>query len=273
MSSELPLGKPTEYPTEYAPSVLVAIPRAQGRQGLGLSGELPFTGVDIWNAYEVSWLEASGRPAVATAELRVPASSPNLVESKSLKLYLNSLNGTVYGSLAEVEALIRRDLAATVGCDVELSLSQDPAACPPGSGAPSGTCIDAADVQIDSYQVSPALLTGCADDQQVVEETLYSHLLKSNCPVTSQPDWATLIIRYKGGKIDHGALLRYVVSYRDHDEFHEQCVERVFLDLQQHCHPQALTVVARYTRRGGLDINPWRSNCEERSDNVRLWRQ
>jgi len=273
MSAELPLGKPTQYPSDYDPSLLVAIPRSLGRQALGLSGELPFDGVDIWNAYELSWLEPSGKPVVATAELRVPARSPNLVESKSLKLYLNSLNGAQYSSASEVERQILSDLKSVVGCDVELALQLTADDCPPGRGAPQGTCIDSAEVTIDRYQVTPELLADGADSSDMVEETLYSQLLKSNCPVTAQPDWATLIVSYKGGRIDQGALLRYVVSYRDHDEFHEQCVERVFLDLLRHCKPTALTVEARYTRRGGLDINPLRSNCGARAENVRLWRQ
>jgi len=273
MSADLPLGKPTQYPTDYDPSLLVAIPRAQGRDALGLAGELPFDGVDIWNAYELSWLEPSGKPVVATAVLRVPARSPNLVESKSLKLYLNSLNAARCASAAEVEQRIRRDVQDVVGCEVELTLQLTADDCPPGRGAPRGTCIDSTAVTIDHYKVTPELLAGSADASDPVEQTLYSELLKSNCPVTAQPDWATLIVSYEGGRIDHGALLRYVVSYRDHDEFHEQCVERVFLDVLRHCEPTALTVEARYTRRGGLDINPLRSNCGARAQNVRLWRQ
>jgi 7-cyano-7-deazaguanine reductase len=281
MSTDLPLGKSMPVPEHYAPDVLVGIPRLAGRESLGLGpvlvDALPFSGVDVWNAYEFSWLDARGKPTVAALSLWVPADTPLIVESKSLKLYLGSFSGERHADPNEVRGLLETDLAAVVGGDldpgrlVRLSLGDAP---PPWVlGEPQGTCIDEAEVDIDGYHVDPSLLEGCVDSATPVDETLYSQLLKSNCPVTGQPDWATLAVHYRGGRIDRGALLRYLVSYRDHADFHEQCVERIFSDLLERCAPEALTVYARYTRRGGIDINPYRSNFEELSTNVRLWRQ
>jgi 7-cyano-7-deazaguanine reductase len=275
MPADLPLGKPTSYPVAYEPSLLVAIPRSEGRAALGLEGALPFEGVDVWNAHELSWLLPSGKPVVATAEFRIPASSPNLVESKSLKLYLNSLNGMRHQAPEDVAHLIHDDLQQVVGSALRVALHVAPDGDRVTLAAPEGTSLDGLEVTCDAGRVAPELLGGSADAGDPVEETLHSNLLRSNCPVTGQPDWAQVVIRYRGRAIDHGALLRYVVSFREHDEFHEQCVERMFVDLKTHCAPEALTVLARYTRRGGLDINPFRSDFEDPDDfaNARVWRQ
>jgi len=276
MSTDLPLGKPTSYPLVYSPDLLVGIPRAQGRDSLDLASRLPFDGIDVWNAYELSWLNPRGKPVVAVAQLRIPASSPSIVESKSLKLYLNSFNGARHESAAAVRDLIEEDLAHTVGVQVQVELAPVSLGAnveAPSIGAPEGECIDDEDTAIDTYRVDPGLLEGCTTSGTEVTETLHSHLLKSNCPITGQPDWATLLIRYRGAPIDRAALLRYIVSYRSHDDFHEHCVERIFVDLKRHCRPAALTVFARYTRRGGVDINPFRSDFETLRDCERLWRQ
>ena len=249
-----PLGREVAYPRRYDPGLLHPIPRSLGRAPLGIEGgTLPFVGHDRWNAYELSWLDGRGKPVVATATLQVPADSPNLVESKSLKLYLNSFNGSRVENAQAVRTRIGADLSAAAGAPVTLAFG-----LPPPERAAAGDAIDALDVAIDAYGPPDAgLLSGDAGD--VVEETLHSALLKSNCPVTGQPDWADVAIAYRGPRIDRAGLLRYIVSYRDHAEFHEQCVERLFVDLLARCRPETLSVEARYTRRGGLDINPWRA--------------
>lgn len=269
----LPLGKPTTYASAYDPGLLCPVPRRFKRDELGLSPELPFHGVDIWNAYELSWLTPSGKPVVAMAECRIPCESPCLIESKSFKLYLNSFNQTRFADFEEVRALLSQDLGGAAGAPVDVRLI--PAAEFAGEtfGTLPGRCIDELDVTIDGYLLNPALLEGAADAQQLVVEELHSHLLKSNCLVTHQPDWGSVLIRYAGPRIDPAALLRYLASFREHNEFHEQCVERIFTDLMLYCRPDKLTVYARYTRRGGLDINPFRSNFEDEVENLRLARQ
>ncbi len=252
----LPLGRHVDYPSHYDPALLCPIPRALGRDAIGLGGgALPFIGHDRWHAYELSWLDARGKPRVATATLAVPADSPNLVESKSLKLYLNSFNATRVESDAELLSRIAADVSAAAGAPVQVALGLP--VIDEGDEA-STESIDGLDVAIDRYGPPDAtLLDAHADD--VVEETLSSALLKSNCPVTGQPDWARVVIAYRGPRIDRASLLRYLVSFRDHAEFHEQCVERIFADLVAVARPERLSVEARYTRRGGLDINPWRA--------------
>ena len=263
------LGKPTEYREDYDPSLLFPIPRAGNRGALELA-DVPLHGVDVWNAWELSWLAPGGLPQVAVAELRVPADSPNLIESKSLKLYLNGFMQRAAASAAEVQALIAADLTRAAGARVQVSLHALDAA--PAVSALRGDCIDDASVAIDRYGPPDATLLAFGDDQ--VEESLVSHLLKSNCPVTGQPDWASLQVRYRGPRLDRAALLRYLISFRRHAEFHEHCVERIFCDLWQRSHPDRLSVYARYTRRGGLDINPFRSSDPgEQPDNPRLARQ
>ncbi len=246
------LGREVAYPARYDPSLLFPIARAQGRASIGLAGALPFVGHDRWQAYELSWLDPRGKPRVATATFTVPFDSPHLVESKSLKLYLNSLNAHRFDSDAAALDTIAADLSRAAGAPVQVRFG-----LPPLRSDDDGDSIDALDIAIDGYgPPEPAHLHAHGD---AVEETLRSGLLKSNCPVTGQPDWASLRIAYRGPRIDRAGLLRYLVSFREHAEFHEQCVERIFTDLHARCAPQALSVEARYTRRGGLDINPWRA--------------
>ncbi len=258
------LGREVAYPQHYDPSLLFPIPRAQGRAELGIRAEaLPFIGHDRWQGYELGWLDGRGKPQVATAVFEVPAASPNLIESKSFKLYLNSFNAHRVASADELRATIERDLSNAAGAPVRMRFG-----LPPMREEEDGACIDGLDIAIDNYgPPDPSLLAGAGAD---VEETLVSHLLKSNCPVTGQPDWATLLVRYSGPRIDREGLLRYVVGFRDQREFHEQCVERIFVDVLARCRPRALSVEARYTRRGGLDINPWRAT--ENGGLPEVWR-
>ena len=260
MTSELPLGREVAYPRAYDPSLLFPIARDQGRAALGLAGPLPFAGHDRWHAYELSWLDRRGKPAAGTATFLVPADSPRLIESKSLKLYLNSLNSARFDDAADVRACIAADLSAAAGAAVEVRFGLPPVDAGDGSEAGSvpAVSLDAAEVDCEHYHVpDPSLLA--SDAGAVVEEVLHSALLKSNCPVTGQPDWASIRLAYRGPRIDRGGLLRYLVSFREHAGFHEQCVEQVFVDVLGRCAPETLSVEARYTRRGGLDINPWRA--------------
>ena len=248
------LGRDVAYPSTYDAGLLFPIPRAAGRDAIGIAAQaLPFIGHDRWHAYELSWLDARGKPCVATATLTVPCNSPNLIESKSLKLYLNSLNAERFNSGEAVRERMANDLSARAGDEVSVTFG-----LPAMEDQTTGELIDLLDLDIDDYG-PPNAGHLSADPAQVVEESLRSHLLKSNCPVTGQPDWASVVLAYRGPRIDRAGLLRYLVSFRDHAEFHEQCVERIFQDVSAHCHPQALSVEARYTRRGGLDINPWRA--------------
>lgn len=256
-----PLGKPTAYASQYAPELLFPISRQLKRDELGLSaGHLPFVGEDLWNAYELSWLNPLGKPVVAVGTLRVPADSPCLIESKSLKLYFNSFNQSAFADPASVQQIIERDLSTAAGAPVTVDLQMLASRPLAEVGYPSGVLLDDLEIACDTYQPASHLLATV--DGPLVEETLYSHLLKSNCLVTGQPDWAMVVIRYRGKPVDRAGLLRYIVSFRDHNEFHEQCVERIFCDIRRQCAPEALAVHARYTRRGGLDINPFRSSGE-----------
>jgi 7-cyano-7-deazaguanine reductase len=254
-----PLGKSSAYRTDYAPELLFPIPRQQKRDELGISGTLPFFGVDIWNAYEISWLNLRGKPQVAIATITVPADSPNIVESKSFKLYLNSFNQTRLANTEALLTLLRADLSAAVGAPVHIALATPETFNQVKMGELDGLLLDRLDIEVENYSPAPDLLTANFDET-MVEETLTSHLLKSNCLVTGQPDWASVQIHYVGPQINQEALLRYLIGFREHNEFHEQCVERIFIDVLRHCKPTKLAVYARYTRRGGLDINPWRSN-------------
>ena len=269
--SKIPLGKATEYPDRYSPQVLFPVPRIDGRRALGLGDELPFQGEDIWNAWELTWLESSGKPIVATATFTVSADSVNLIESKSLKLYLNSFAMSRYAAKDEVAEIIRRDLSRIAGSDVAVRIQTASDSATDQIYDLPGECIDDLDAQIDAVEVDASLLrtTGAAP----ITEELHSHLLRSNCPVTNQPDMGSVLIRYRGPRIDRESLLRYIVSFRQHRNFHETCVERMFLDIKNRCGPEQLTVYARYNRRGGLDINPFRSDFESSAENCRLWRQ
>jgi len=275
-SSLNPLGQAVSYGDRYDPSLLFPIARIEKRYELGLTDDIPFKGQDIWNAYEISWLNNRGLPQVAIAEFRFPADSPNIIESKSLKLYLNTFNQSAFESMLAVQVTIQEDLSGSAEGDVEVTLrAVDDNSCHQISLL-EADCIDNQSLSIDQYDYQANLLVVSSikdrTDKQV-NEKLCSHLLKSNCLITNQPDWASVYIHYQGEKIDHTSLLKYLVSFRTHNEFHEQCVERIYCDLMQYCQPDKLTVYARYTRRGGLDINPWRSNCLDTMENIRLSRQ
>jgi len=271
-----PLGKTSAYRTDYAPELLFPIPRLGKREELGLQegATLPFFGVDIWNAYEISWLNQRGKPQVAIARITVPADSPNIVESKSFKLYLNSFNQTRLDSVVALKTLLQQDLSKAVGANVHIALTQPEEFGMLTMRELDGLLLDRLDIEVDNYDPCPEILKA-AHDEEPVEEKLVSHLLKSNCLVTGQPDWASVQIHYSGPQIDQESLLKYLIGFREHNEFHEQCVERIFVDILLQCQPQQLAVYARYTRRGGLDINPWRSNFStaQKPPNLRGARQ
>lgn len=272
-AKDSPLGKSSEYVATYTPALLFPIPRAAKWAELGLSAEtLPYQGVDFWNCFELSWLLPSGKPVVAMGEFAIPADSPNIIESKSFKLYLNSLNQSVFATADELVAVLVQDLSAAAGKPVGVRVRSLAEVTAEGVVAAPGSCIDELDVAISNYERPQPELLRC-DANKVVEESLHSHLLKSNCPVTGQPDWGTLVVEYRGQALDHASLLAYLVSFRQHADFHEQCVERIFLDLQRLLKPEHLMVYARYVRRGGLDINPYRSTGPCSPDNRRLVRQ
>jgi 7-cyano-7-deazaguanine reductase len=268
------LGRSSEYDSDYNPDRLFAIPRDAKRREIGVDPKkLPFYGFDCWNHYEVSWLNEKGKPIVALAEIIYDCSTPYLIESKSLKLYFNSFNNTHFKNSEEVKLIINHDLTKRLGGDVRvriLSLKEkEPTMI---EAAPLGECLDELDVTCSVYLVEPEYLS-VAD--KLVEEVLYSDLLKSNCLVTNQPDWGSVQIAYTGKQFNREGLLKYLISFRNHNEFHEQCIERIFLDIMRRCKPEKLTVYGRYTRRGGLDINPYRSTerVEAQWLNQRLIRQ
>lgn len=268
-----PLGKSSEYISTYTPSLLFPIPRAAKWAELGLSAEtLPYKGVDFWNCFELSWLLPSGKPVVAIGEFSIPADSPNIIESKSFKLYLNSLNQTPFADRQRLEATLQADLSAAAGKPVGVRIRSLSEVQVEGVAGLPGVCIDELDVSVSDYQQPRPELLRC-DESLVIEESVHSHLLKSNCPVTGQPDWGSVAVEYRGAALDHASLLAYLVSFRQHADFHEQCVERIFLDLQRLLKPEKLTVYARYVRRGGLDINPYRSTEAVELPNLRLVRQ
>ena len=269
----LKLGQQTKYAEKYDRTLLQPVPRRLNRDQLNITATQPFTiGADIWTAYEISWLNPKGVPQVAIADVSIDFRSENLIESKSFKLYLNSFNQTTFADFADVQQTLQRDLQDCAQGEVKVRLNSlaDYTAQP--IVALSGDCIDAQDIEVRDYAFNATLLNHCTGDH-LVEETLVSHLLKSNCLITQQPDWGSLQIHYVGKQINREQLLRYIISFRQHNEFHEQCVERIFCDLMQYAKPEKLTVYARYTRRGGLDINPYRSNFEPLPQNVRLARQ
>ncbi len=257
--SHSPLGKSTPYQASYDPTLLFPMPRADKRAELGIAGTLPFFGMDVWNAYEVSWLNMRGKPQVAIVTLQVPADTPNIVESKSMKLYFNSLNQSKIAGPDALLDLLRADLSNAFGATVQVKLTLAEDFGKLRMGELDGLLLDRLDIEVDRYEPAPSLLKANAAEAPV-EETLVSHLLKSNCLVTNQPDWASVQVRYVGHPIDQEGLLRYLIGFRTHQEFHEQCVERIFMDILRECQPAKLLVTARYTRRGGIDINPWRSN-------------
>jgi 7-cyano-7-deazaguanine reductase len=265
------LGQRSGYITQYDPNLLEVFPRQDKRSEIGIEGALPFFGEDIWNSYEISWLNAKGKPMVALGEFRVPCASPNLIESKSLKLYLNSFNQSYYESLQDVSEIIARDLSKATGSLVSVILTEPKDFTDSLYMGLPGKLIDGLDITCNTYEPSPESLK---TTETIVHETLTSDLLKSNCLVTGQPDWGSVQIIYTGPQIDREGLLQYLVGFRCHNEFHEQCVERIFMDISRECQPSNLTVYARYTRRGGLDINPYRSTQQGVvCPNIRLVRQ
>ncbi|MFS8137684.1 MAG: NADPH-dependent 7-cyano-7-deazaguanine reductase QueF [Thermomonas sp.] len=267
-----PLGKDTAYADRYDRSLLFAIARADKRSEIDVAEPLPFHGVDIWNAYELSWLDLRGKPMVALAQFRIPASSPHIIESKSFKLYLNGFAQERIADATTLSTMLMHDLSATAGALVSVHLE-------PVAAASFGVCdldghlLDDQQIDIDHYGPPDADFLQADIAANPVAEILVSHLLRSNCPVTGQPDWGSVQIAYRGAPIDHAGLLRYLVSFRTHNEFHEQCVERIFMDLTRRCAPLQLSVHGRYTRRGGLDINPFRSSVPTTPDNPRTVRQ
>jgi 7-cyano-7-deazaguanine reductase len=267
------LGKSVAYADRYDPDLLFPIPRAPNRAQLGIGDALPFHGVDVWNAYELSWLDPRGKPEVAIAQFRVPAGSPTIIESKSFKLYLGSFNRERLRDADALRERLRDDLSAAAGAIVDVALTLADGFADVPVGEPDGESIDGQALEFDTYGPPDATLLGLAGEATNVSEILVSNVLKSNCPVTGQPDWASVQIGYEGARIDRAGLLRYLVSFREHAEFHEHCVERIFVDLMRRCAPTSLSVYARYTRRGGLDINPWRSTHPGTPGNVRGARQ
>ena len=255
---ESPLGKASHYDGGYDPGLLFPIRRETNRAAIGITQTLPFVGCDWWTAWELSWLDPRGKPHVAIARIRIDAASPHIIESKSLKLYLNGFAQTPIADESALVALLTRDLGAACGAAVRVDIVQPLAFAGEHIIAPAGECIDDLDIAIDHY--GPPRADFLHTHPEVAEEVLHSQLLKSNCPVTGQPDWASVSIHYRGPRIDREGLLRYLISFRNHSEFHEHCVERIHVDLMQHCQPDYLDVYARYTRRGGIDINPWRSS-------------
>ena len=259
------LGKVVGYADQYDASLLYPLARAAQRTEIGITGQPVFLGADVWTAYELSWLNLRGKPQVAMGRLIVPCESTHLVESKSLKLYLNSFNNTRFASMDEVKKTMQQDLSAAVwhggamqaAVGVQLLIAEQ-------FGAEKihemdGVNLDRLDMDCSVYQPAPELLNAALEEKPVTE-TLTSHLLKSNCLVTGQPDWGSVSISYSGPQIDQAGLLQYIVSFRNHNEFHEHCVERMYMDIMARCQPTKLSVQARYTRRGGVDINPWRSS-------------
>ena len=259
------LGKAVPYVDQYDASLLYPMARAPKRQEIGVPATLPFMGADLWTAFELGWLNPRGKPQVAIGHITVPCETPNIVESKSFKLYLNSFNNTRFTDAADVLARIRTDIGGAVwrGSDKTGTVGVKLIAPELFDREPihelDGQNLDRLDLECTHYTPAPELLSA-AFGEAPVSEVLVSRLLKSNCLVTGQPDWASVQISYTGPQIDQAGLLQYIVSFRNHNEFHEQCVERIFMDLWTRCKPTKLTVYARYTRRGGLDINPWRTS-------------
>ncbi|MFZ4378223.1 MAG: NADPH-dependent 7-cyano-7-deazaguanine reductase QueF [Polynucleobacter sp.] len=272
----LPLGQATQYPDQYDPSLLFQIPRSENRLKLNIKAgqALPFVGIDIWNAFELSWLNTKGKPQIALAEFQIPADSPNMIESKSFKLYLNSLNNARFADEQEVRERLVADLSAAAGSKITARIQANETIAKKGIQEMGGVLLDRLDIEIDPHIPADPALLGVNEDFGPIEQCLVSHLLKSNCPVTGQPDWASVQIRYQGRPILEEGLLRYLIGFRQLGEFHEHCVETIFSDIKRECKPDKLSVYARYTRRGGLDINPFRTDHNAPwPDNTRHARQ
>ena len=264
------LGIPADYPAEYAPEVLHSVPRADARKVLGIGQALPFHGTDIWNGWELSWIDSNGKPTVGTAHLTVDASSPNIVESKSPKLYLGSFAMTQYHGVAVIANVISTDLENLVGLPVKIEIYCGAEPTTSVLSTLPGDCVDNFPLKNADDSVNANALYA---DGKTVEGALNSHLLRSLCPVTNQPDIGSVLIRYKGPRIDPSSFLSYIVSFRKHHDFHESCIERMFIDIKRVCKTEKLTVHGFYNRRGGIDINPFRSDFENTPQQIRLWRQ
>lgn len=263
MAGESPLGQNSEYVDTYSPSLLHPLPRR--------AGDFDGLGEDLWLAYEFSWLNPQGKPQVGAVRILVDPVSPCIVESKSMKLYLGSYAQSCFATRAEVEKTLGLDLAVGFGAPVEVALL-DLAELPPTTSRMVGRCLDTLDITIETYVPDPALLT-LRESAPFVEEVLYSHLFRSLCPVTGQPDWASVTVQYRGPAIDDASLLKYLISYRQHGAYHESTIEQIFLDIFAACQPERLSVYGRFQRRGGIDINPFRSTHETRAPSYRLLRQ
>ena len=271
-ASSSSLGEHSQYDNEYDPALLHPILRGEYRSTVA-NFVAPLYGHDLWQCFELSWLNNNGVPQVACADIIVPMESLAIVESKSLKLYLNSFHDRQFADQDGVKALIKKDLTALLSAGVDVVLRSASIVVSALPQAVEPLLLDDLDVTCHEYQRNPKLLLLNDDNRQVDSEQLCSHLLRSHCPVTNQPDWGTLTIRYSGSAINPEALLRYIVSFRQHNGFHEQCVEQIYSDIMTECQPELLTVYAQYTRRGGIDINPWRSNDSEPLVLDRVWRQ
>ena len=271
-STQLPLGRAVRYTGTYTPSLLRAIERADGREPFNLPATLPFVGEDIWNCYELSWLNDRGKPEIAGLRIKVRCTSPCLVESKSLKLYLNSFAQTKFTNKADVLSTLDSDLSIAFCAPIIVELVEyGPASMPNNQFA--GTCLDGLDPDVTHYEREPTLLALEDGDERMIKETLFSHLFRSLCPVTGQPDWASVMVQYVGRPIVQESLLKYLVSFRNHAAFHEATIEQIFLDLKKYCRCEQLSVLGCFLRRGGIDINPFRSDAEEVAPLMRLPRQ
>ena len=278
--TEFVLGQQSTYPAHYDPNLLFPIARAKNRASLGVNNisSPPFFGVDLWNAYELAWLNLKGKPQIALAEFIIPADSPNMIESKSFKLYLNSLNQHCFANFTAVKTCLQHDLSQVLGTGLQVRLIQPCEITSNKKMAPieelDGQLLDRLDIEVNSHQNADPLLLKADHTSAPITQTLVSHLLKSNCPVTGQPDWASVQIQYQGRPIDEEGLLRYLIGFRQLGEFHEHCVEKIFCDIKIQCQPEKLSVYARYTRRGGLDINPFRTDFNAAwPNNIRHARQ
>lgn len=274
VTHDLPLGKESRYVATYTPSVLRSIARADARTPMGIGDPLPFSGEDAWNCYEFSWLDPQGKPEVAMLRIQAPCNSSHMVESKSLKLYLNSFAQTRFSGRAELLKTLDADLALSFHSPVIVAMLdvEHGAERQPLHVQMPGHCVDHLDVACDVYERDPALLS-CEATETIVRETLHSHVFRSVCPITGQPDWASVLVQYVGRPIVAESLLRYLVSYRNHAAFHESTIEQIFVDVSVRCAPEQLTVYGRFLRRGGIDINPFRSTHEYIAPDLRLPRQ
>lgn len=267
-----PLGKESKHGQEYSPDILFPISRFEGRKLLGLPENLSiFHGYDLWNAYEFSWLNNKGKPQCAVLQLRVPANSKNIIESKSLKLFLSSFNFKYFESESALQQCLIKDIASCVGAEITIALTPLNDVQRLAVTTLDGHCLDNIDCEINEFVLNKSFLLHGGEIE--VNEKLYTHLFRSLCPVTDQPDWASIFVHYQGKQIDRSGLLKYLLSFRVHRGFHEDCVETIFVDIEKHLKPEKLSVAAFFTRRGGIDINPFRSNFEQDMEPVRLVRQ